>query len=107
MLAMLRTWRVFAAQGETAGRRGAFFALRGERIREGEEAASLPDVPGRLKRPSGNGRDRSPHRSCEWVANESSHEKLGSLLMDGHSLIIRADRPEVGPCLRGLSRQPL
>jgi uncharacterized protein (TIGR03663 family) len=48
----------------------------------------------------GYGRDRSPQRSSEWKANDSTHAKIEKPPMDDHSLHIRKDRPEVGPCLR-------
>jgi hypothetical protein len=54
-----------------------------------------------------NGRDRSPQRSGEWMANGAEHETLGNPAMASHSLAILADRPEVGPCLRVFFRQPL
>ena len=75
-----------------------------------------------------NGRDRSPQRSSEWEANECAHEKLENPSMAGQSPHILADRPEcrasaseitsiakrilhgrrqLGPCLRGIPRDPL
>jgi hypothetical protein len=43
---------------------------------------------------SEKGRDRSPQRSGEWMANGNAHETLGNPAMGSHSLAILADRPE-------------
>lgn len=45
------------------------------------------------------GRDRFPQRSGDWNANAGAHGRLENRTMVGHSRGIRADRPEVGPCL--------
>ena len=44
------------------------------------------------------GRDRSPQRSGEWMANGTDHQSLGNPAMGKHSLAILADRSEIGPC---------
>ncbi len=49
-----------------------------------------------------DGRDRSPQRSGDCEANESSHDLIGNPTMGFHSRSNHTDRPEVGPCLRQL-----
>ena len=53
------------------------------------------------------GRDRSPQRSGEWMANGTKHGTLEDRVMGRHALAILADRPEVGPCPRAWIRQTL